>query len=530
MVADSPRIEASCRRSSSSPAAPCWWRTTPAFDIGFLKAAAATHRPRVAPLPGRSTPSHLARQLVTRDEAPQPQARRPSPRCSARRPRPTTGPCTTRGPRSTCCTPCIGRVGSLGVHTLEELASYTSRVSPAAAPQALPRRRPAVAHRGSTCSRTARGGCSTSARPRHPHAASAATSPPPSSAPGWPRWCGIAESVTPGRVPHHARGRGPRAAAHRRAQAALQPPLPPPRAGAVGQAHRRGLPPPVSIVREVRDDGARYVGPFASRLSAESGDRGAARGGAAAPVHPAAVPAAAVRRLRAGPDGPLRRALHRVAERRATTPPWSPRRPPSSAATPRDGRLGAARRGWACWPAQERFEDAGAVRDRMLHLVRGRRARPAAGAARRLPRGRRRPAQPPTAAGSSSASASAASPAPTISPARRRPDALRRAPCSASAEVVAPGTGPAAGRARRRRPRRSCAGSRRPACGSSSLEGEWTCPVHGAGAAARPRSSPWPPRRATRSGSTSRRPPTVGGTGRASAPRRAAPVALTAAG
>ena len=123
------------------------------------------------------------------------------------------------------------------------------------------------------------------------------------------------------------------------------------------------------MVREVRDDGARYLGPFSSRQAAES---------AIAALHEAfplrqctkrLSTAGAVRRLRAGRDGPLRRALHGVAERRRTTPPWSPRRRRSSAATPREV-VAALHARMGLLAGQERFEDAGAVRDRLLHLVR----------------------------------------------------------------------------------------------------------------------------------------------------------------
>ena len=71
--------------------------------------------------------------------------------------------------------------------------------------------------------------------------------------------------------------------------------------------------PRLSIVREVRDDGAHYIGPFRSRRSAEAAVARRPRGRAAAPVHRRLSPARPVERLRAGRHGPVRRAVHRGA-------------------------------------------------------------------------------------------------------------------------------------------------------------------------------------------------------------------------
>ena len=171
------------------------------------------------------------------------------PRCSARRPPPTTGPCTTRGPPSTCCTASSSGSARSACTPSRSCSATPSRVARRHAPQAPPRRRAARRARASTCSRTARAGSSTSARPcRHPHPGAQllhrVRAAPPDGRDGAHRRVGH-----PDRLRHHPRGRGARAAAHRRAQAPLQPPVAQPRAGAVGQAHRRAVPAAVDRAR-----------------------------------------------------------------------------------------------------------------------------------------------------------------------------------------------------------------------------------------------------------------------------------------
>ena len=129
---------------------------------------------------------------------------------------------------------------------------------------------------------------------------------------------------------------------------------------------------------------------------------------------------------------------------------------------------------------QERFEDAGAVRDRLLHLVR------AAARAQRLA---------PLAA------------SPELVAARRTADGGWEVVCvrhgrlagtttsprgadpmpyvaalTASAEVVAPGTGPVPA-ATPEETEKILRWLEAPGVRIVALEGEWTCPVHGAGAA-----------------------------------------------
>ena len=133
------------------------------------------------------------------------------------------------------------RLGGLGVHTLEELQTFTARVIDRPAPQAPPRRGAAPRPGRLPVPRRPRRGSSTSAPPATCAPGSAPTSPPPRPAPGWARWSASPSPVDRHRVRHPARGRGPRAAADRRAQAALQPPLPLPREGPLPQAHPRAV-------------------------------------------------------------------------------------------------------------------------------------------------------------------------------------------------------------------------------------------------------------------------------------------------
>ena len=72
--------------------------------------------------------------------------------------------------------------------------------------------------------------------------------------------------------------------------------------------------PRLSIVRELKDDGAAYLGPFSSRPLGRRRPHRPARGGAAAPVHPADQPAHPPRGLRPVRDGPLRSAVRGQGE------------------------------------------------------------------------------------------------------------------------------------------------------------------------------------------------------------------------
>ena len=126
--------------------------------------------------------------------------------------------------------------------------------------------------------------------------------------------------------------------------------------------------PRLSIVKQVRDDGAHYIGPVPLARHGAVRRRRRARGRAAAAVH---RPALRARR----PPAPwptwadaVRRA--RGPSPRATTPSSSPSAQRSSAATRGPGaELLRARLEELA--SSERFEDAARVRDRFLQLVRG---------------------------------------------------------------------------------------------------------------------------------------------------------------
>ena len=97
------------------------------FDIGFLKAACAAHDLRW-PGPTVLDTVRLARQVVSRDEVPNHKLGTLAKYFGA-----TTTPDhrALHDARATVDVlhALIGRLGSVGVHTLEELSSYTSRVS-----------------------------------------------------------------------------------------------------------------------------------------------------------------------------------------------------------------------------------------------------------------------------------------------------------------------------------------------------------------------------------------------------------------
>ncbi len=126
--------------------------------------------------------------------------------------------------------------------------------------------------------------------------------------------------------------------------------------------------PRLSIVRKVTDDGAAYLGPFGSKRLAEQ---------AVLALHEAvplrqctqpAVPARRRHRLRPGRDGPLRRAVHR----RAGMDDYAAVVQQARAAMTGDARsvVATLRSRIGRLAASERFEDAAIARDRMLTLLR----------------------------------------------------------------------------------------------------------------------------------------------------------------
>ncbi len=128
MVADAPRIEGAVPAFLEFAAGSVLVAHNAGFDIGFLKAATA----RI----GGSWPRfrvldtlHLARHLVTRDESPNHKLGSLAHVFSAHT---TPDHRALHDARATVDVlhGLIERVGNLGVHTLEELTSYTSRVTP----------------------------------------------------------------------------------------------------------------------------------------------------------------------------------------------------------------------------------------------------------------------------------------------------------------------------------------------------------------------------------------------------------------
>ena len=259
------------------------------------------------------------------------------------------------------------RLGGLGVHTLEELQTFSSRVSTAQRrkrhlAEGLPHA-PGVYLFRDDAGRVLYVGTSRDLRTR---VRTYFTASETRSRMG--EMVGLATSVTGIDVQHGAGGRGPRAAADRPAQAALQPALPVPGEGALRQAHpralaaalagqegarrRRRLPRPVRVAqgrREVPGGAARDVpGPAVLR-----------------PARAAPVPG----RLRARRDGPLPLALRRQRRRDDVR-----RGRPACCATPCcGGPTRWSRRSTPGWPASPRTSASrrpGVHRDRLAAFVR----------------------------------------------------------------------------------------------------------------------------------------------------------------
>ena len=335
------------------------------FDIGFLKMAAKLQGiewPRHTVL----DTVHLARQLVPRDEARNHKLSTLAALFGA-----TTTPDhrALHDARATVDVlhALIGRVGSLGVHTLEELTSYTSRVSPAQRRKrwladGLPDA-PGVYMFKDGDGRVLYVGTSVNIRTRVRSYFTASEHRTRMA-----EMVRLAESVTPVvcATTLEAEVRELRLIAEHKPRYNRRSKTPE-RATWVKLTVEAF--PRLSIVREVRPDGARYIGPFGSRSSAEA---------AVAAVHEVI---------------PLRQCVQRL----------SPTRRVGSCALADMGRCGApctgaqsvadygrvvqdaehalvgdsrsvvqalrARMGTLA--AQERYEDAGTLRDRLLALVRG---------------------------------------------------------------------------------------------------------------------------------------------------------------
>ena len=339
------------------------------FDVGFLQARLRRARTRRGPASRSSTPRVLARRVLTRDEV---------PNCKlatlAAFFRAATTP-THRALQDARATVdvlhgLIGRLGNLGVQSLPELRAFTAQVSDAqrrkrhladglpAAPGRLhlPRRAAARRSTSAPAATCARGCGSTSSRARR--------------AAGWARWSGLAERVDPIACAHalEAQVRELRLIAAHKPRYNRRSKFP---ERAVWLKLTDEAFPRLSIVRDVR---ARRRGlPRAAALAAagRGGPRRDPRRRAAAPVHrPALAAPGGAGRVRARRHRPLLRRRARAAS-------------PASeyARAGRTGGLGLGRRRRGRWSsrcerklaalsAQQRYEQAAVVRDRIATVVR----------------------------------------------------------------------------------------------------------------------------------------------------------------
>ena len=473
MVADSPRIDSVFPAFLEFARHSVLVAHNAPFDISFLKAAAT--------LTGHSWPSfrvvdtaHLARQLISKDEA----ANRKLGTLAR-----LFGATTTPDHRALhdaratvdVLHGLLSRVGGLGVVTLEELSTFSSRVSSA-------QRRKRHLAEGLPCSpgvylfkdsqgRVLYVGTSQDIRRRVRTYFTASEQRTRMA-----EMVGIAASVTPvvcqttleaqvrelrliaAHKPHYnRRSRSPERAPWVKLTVEPFPRL--------------------SIVREVKADGARYFGPFSSRLGAES---------AIAAVHEVLPLRQCTKRLSASG----RSADCVLAEMGRCGAPCTGEQSVKDYAViveqaaqmiAGDSRevVGALRQRMRSLCGQERYEDAGAVRDRLLHLVR------AAACAQRI------------APLANSAEIMAARPTPggwevicvrfgrlagtTVAPRGADPRPYFEA-LAASAENVAPSPGPAAS-ASAEETEKILRWLESTDVRMVAIDGEWTCPVHGAGAA-----------------------------------------------
>ena len=452
------------------------------FDVGFLKAACAAT--------GHAWPRHrvldtarLARQVAHPRRGAQLQAGHPGPALPGRHDARPPGAGRRPGHRRRAARP-----ARAARQPRRPLARRAVARSPRGSRPPSARKRhlaeaPAAPPRASTCSSTSAARSlyvGKSKRPAHPGAQllHRRRDPRPDGRDGRAGRPGRRRSCA--RTPLEAEVRELRLIAA--AQAALQPAVAVPRAGAVAQAHRRGRSRGCPWSARSATTARTYLGPFSGAAAGRAGDGGACtrrsrcasapprlsprrrhaaparwprwaaaarRATAARPSRPYAAHAAAVRAAMLGDVRPVVAALSRkvtpAGRGRAlrgggacTATGW----PPSSAPPP--GCSGCPRSPAApSWSPPGQRDDGGweivVVRHGRLAAHGGRRPRPTT-------RGRR----------------------------RRRPGRHRRDRCR-------PGTGPTPARHAPRRPSASCAGSSSPAPGWSRSTGTWACPAYGAG-------------------------------------------------
>lgn len=474
MVAQAPRIESALPAFLEFAQGSVLVAHNAGFDIGFLKAACAAQGidwPRFGVL----DTVHLARALVTRDEA---RNHKLSTLAALFGSRTTPDHRALHDARATVDVlhALIERVGSLGVHTLEELSSYTSRVTPAQRRKRyladdLPSE-PGVYLFKDGQGRVLYVGTSINIRARVRQYFTASEHRTRMA-----EMVRIAERVTPvvcattleaevrelrliaeHKPPYNRRSKSPERASWVKLTVEAFPRL--------------------SIVREVRGDGASYIGPFGSRASAED---------AVAAVHEVIPLRQCVQRL-----SPTRRtgscALADMG--RCGAPCTGAQSVEEYASVVEDALMAlsgdsrrvvtALRTRMVTLADHHRFEDAGMLRDRLLALVRGmartQRIAPLAASAELVA------ARPGAGGGWELVCVRhgrlAAS---TISPRGADPMPYVQA-LTDSAEVVLPAPWPAPA-ASPEETEKILRWLEQPGVRIVDLQGEWTCPVGGAGGA-----------------------------------------------
>ncbi|MEO8555760.1 MAG: DEDD exonuclease domain-containing protein [Actinomycetota bacterium] len=444
------------------------------FDISFLKAA-ADHTGHTWPGFRVVDTVHLARQLVSKDEVPNRKLG-----TLAR----LFGAATTPDHRALhdaratvdVLHGLLSRVGSLGVVTLEELSTYSSRVNPAQRrkrhlAEGLPSA-PGVYLFKDSQGHVLYVGTSQDIRRRVRTYFTASEQRSRMA-----EMVGVAASVTPVvcETTLEAQVRELRLIAHHRPRYNRRSKNPE-RAPWVKLTVEPF--PRLSIVRAVLDDGARYFGPFSSRLGAES---------AIDAVHEVLPLRQCTRRLPANGTsvGCVLAEMGRCGGPcmgNQSIEDYAVVVEQAAQMIAGDARevVGALCQRMSGLSGEQRYEDAGAVRDRLLHLVR------AAARTQRL------------APLANSAEIIAARPAPTggweiicvrygrlagttVVPRGADPRPYVEA-LAASSEHVEPVPGPAPSASAEETEKvlrwMESAGVR-----LIAIEGEWTCPVHGAGAA-----------------------------------------------
>ena len=474
MVADSPRIDSVLPAFLEFARHSVLVAHNAPFDISFLKAA-ATFTVHVWPAFRVVDTAHLARQLISKDEAPN---RKLSTLAQLFGAETTPDHRALHDARATVDVlhGLIARVGSLGVTTLEELTTFSSRVS---SPQRRKRHlaeglpsAPGVYLFKDSRGRILYVGTSQDIQRRVRTYFTASDQRTRMA-----EMVGIAASVTPVvcETTLEAQVRELRLIAQHKPRYNRRS-VNPERAPWVKLTVETF--PRLSIVREVKADGAEYFGPFSSRQGAES---------AIAAVHEVLPLRQCTKRLSASG----RSADCVLAEMGRCGAPCTGQQSVQEYAVvvgqaaqmiAGDSRqvVGALRQRMTALSGEERYEDAGAVRDRLVSLVR------AAARAQRI------------APLANSAEMVAARPTPqggweiicvrfgrlagtTMSPRGGDPRAYIEA-LTASAENVSPSSGPA-GSACAEETEKILRWLDSPGVRMVTLDGEWTCPVHGAGAA-----------------------------------------------